>query len=102
MHKNVTQEFAGASFGVSQATVSWRWDLLRPLIGQCSPSSCPTRTRSLAREPCWWTARTSPPGSVSLAASSAGDRKPRSFRKQFALSVHGISSSLLAHEPVVM
>jgi hypothetical protein len=33
LRKNVTQEFAGAIFGVSQATVSRRWDLLRPLIG---------------------------------------------------------------------
>ena len=33
MRKNVTQDFAGAVFGVSQATVSRRWDLLRPLIG---------------------------------------------------------------------
>ena len=31
--KNVTQDFAGAVFGASQATVSRRWDLLRPLIG---------------------------------------------------------------------
>ena len=34
MRKNITQDFAGAVFGVSQATVSRRWDLLRPLIGQ--------------------------------------------------------------------
>lgn len=34
MRKNVTQAFAGAIFGVSQATVSRRWDLLRPLIAQ--------------------------------------------------------------------
>jgi hypothetical protein len=34
MRKNITQEFAGAIFGVSQATVSRRWDLLRPLTGQ--------------------------------------------------------------------
>jgi DDE superfamily endonuclease len=34
MRKNVTQEFTGAIFGVSQATVSRRWDLLRPLIAQ--------------------------------------------------------------------
>src|SRR3954454_10416113 len=33
LRKNVTQEFAGAVFGVSQSTVSRRWDLLRPLIG---------------------------------------------------------------------
>ena len=33
MRKNVTQDVAGAVFGVSQATVSRRWDLLRPLIG---------------------------------------------------------------------
>ena len=29
MRKNITQAFAGAIFGVSQATVSRRWDLLR-------------------------------------------------------------------------
>lgn len=34
MRKNITQEFAGAIFGVSQATVSRRWDLLRPLIAE--------------------------------------------------------------------
>jgi hypothetical protein len=34
MRKKVTQEFAGAIFGVSQATVSRRWDLLRLLIAQ--------------------------------------------------------------------
>ena len=34
MRTNITQAFAGAIFGVSQATVSRRWDLLRPLIGQ--------------------------------------------------------------------
>jgi hypothetical protein len=42
MRKNVTQEFAGAIFGVSQPTVSRRWDLLRPLIGrvlaECVPA----------------------------------------------------------------
>lgn len=34
MRKNITQDFAGSIFGVSQPTVSRRWDLLRPLIGQ--------------------------------------------------------------------
>jgi DDE superfamily endonuclease len=34
MRTNLTQEFAGAVFGVSQPTVSRRWDLLRPLIGE--------------------------------------------------------------------
>jgi hypothetical protein len=34
MRKNLTQQFAGAIFGVSQATVNRRWDLLRPLIAQ--------------------------------------------------------------------
>ena len=34
MPTNVTQAFAGAIFGVSQATVSRRWDLLRPMIAQ--------------------------------------------------------------------
>jgi transposase len=32
MRKNLTQEFAGEIFGVSQPTVSRRWDLLRPVI----------------------------------------------------------------------
>jgi len=32
MRKNVTQEMVGAIFGVSQSTVSRRWDLLRPII----------------------------------------------------------------------
>lgn len=34
MRRNLTQEFAGAIFGVSQSTVSRRWDLLRPVIRQ--------------------------------------------------------------------
>jgi DDE superfamily endonuclease len=34
MRANITQERAGQVFGVSQATVSRRWDLLRPVIGQ--------------------------------------------------------------------
>jgi hypothetical protein len=42
MRKNVTQEFAGAIFGVSQPTVSRRWDLLRPVIArvlaECVPA----------------------------------------------------------------
>ena len=33
MRKNVTQDVAGTVFGVSQPTVSRRWDLLRPVIG---------------------------------------------------------------------
>jgi hypothetical protein len=34
MRRIITQQVAGAIFGVSQATVSRRWDLLRPMIGQ--------------------------------------------------------------------
>jgi hypothetical protein len=34
LRKNTTQEVAGAVFGVSQPTVSRRWDLLRPAIGE--------------------------------------------------------------------
>ncbi|MGH3973690.1 MAG: transposase family protein [Pseudonocardiaceae bacterium] len=34
LRTNITQAFAAALFGVSQATVSRRWDLPRPLIGQ--------------------------------------------------------------------
>jgi Helix-turn-helix of DDE superfamily endonuclease len=41
MRKNVTQEFAGAIFGVSQSTVSRRWDLLRPLIRRAVASFVP-------------------------------------------------------------
>ncbi|MFF1497341.1 transposase family protein [Streptomyces sp. NPDC058304] len=32
MRKNLTQEVAGAVFGVSQSTVSRRWDLLRVAV----------------------------------------------------------------------
>jgi hypothetical protein len=41
MRKNVTQEFAGAIFGVSQSTVSWRWDQLRPVSKQAVTSVIP-------------------------------------------------------------
>jgi hypothetical protein len=34
MRTNLTQEVAGDIFGCSQATVSRRWDLLRPAIGR--------------------------------------------------------------------
>ncbi len=33
LRKNATQDFVGAVFGVSQPTVSRRWDLLVPVIG---------------------------------------------------------------------
>ncbi|HXL17748.1 MAG TPA: transposase family protein [Streptosporangiaceae bacterium] len=38
MRKNLTQEVAGAIFGCSQPTVSRRWDLLRPAIGEALAS----------------------------------------------------------------
>lgn len=41
MRKNVTQQFAGGIFGVSQATVSRRWDLLRPVIKRTVASFIP-------------------------------------------------------------
>ena len=62
MRKNVTQDFAGAVFGVSQATVSRRWDLLRPLIGDALADVVPDPARSSAAEPCWSTARCARPG----------------------------------------
>jgi len=58
MRKNLTQEVAGAIFGVSQPTVSRRWDLLRPLIGRSWPAASRTRPRSPGRtERCWWRTR---------------------------------------------
>ncbi|HEY2308856.1 MAG TPA: transposase family protein [Streptosporangiaceae bacterium] len=41
MRTNITQEIAGDIFGCSQATVSRRWDLLRPAIGQVLASCVP-------------------------------------------------------------
>ena len=41
MRKNLTQETAGAFFGVSQSTVSRRWDLLRPIIKRAVASFIP-------------------------------------------------------------
>ncbi|WP_374103702.1 transposase family protein [Streptomyces sp. ISL-86] len=47
MRKNLTQEVAGAVFGVSQSTVSRRWDLLRPIIRRAGASFIP-RPRDIA------------------------------------------------------
>ena len=41
MRKNVTQDVAGAVFDVSQPTVSRRWDLLRPVIGDVLAAAVP-------------------------------------------------------------
>lgn len=41
MRTNITQEFAGAVFGVGQPTVSRRWDLLRPAIGEAPAEVVP-------------------------------------------------------------
>ena len=41
LRKNITQEFAGAIFGVSQSTVSRRWDRLRPIIRRAVASFVP-------------------------------------------------------------
>jgi len=49
IRKNVTQEFAGAVFGVSQATVSRRWDLLRPLIGDALAEVVPDPAEVVGR-----------------------------------------------------
>jgi hypothetical protein len=42
LRKNPTQEFVGAVFGVSQSTVSRRWDLLRPVIATVLAEAVPT------------------------------------------------------------
>jgi DDE superfamily endonuclease len=44
MRTNITQAFAAAIFGVSQSTVSRRWDLLRPLIGHVLTEFVPDPT----------------------------------------------------------
>ena len=49
IRKNVTQDFAGAVFGVSQATVSRRWDLLRPLIGDALADVVPEPSEVVGR-----------------------------------------------------
>jgi DDE superfamily endonuclease len=41
MRTNITQDRAGAVFGVSQATVSRRWDLIRPAIGEALAGCVP-------------------------------------------------------------
>ena len=62
MRTNITQTFAGAIFGVSQATVSRRWDLLRPLIGQTLAEFVPHPSEVVGTGPCWSTAQSVPPG----------------------------------------
>ena len=49
MRKNVTQDFAGAVFGVSQPTVSRRWDLLRPVIGEALAEVVPDPREVIGR-----------------------------------------------------
>ena len=44
---NITQEMAGGIFGCSQATVSRRWDLLRPVIGPVLADCIPDRRQIL-------------------------------------------------------
>ena len=41
MRTNITQQIAGGIFGCSQATVSRRWDLLRPAIGRALADCVP-------------------------------------------------------------
>jgi hypothetical protein len=92
MRKNITQEVAGAIFGVSQPTVSRRWDLLRPLIGQVLEDCVPHPAEISGRKgtllvdgtvcPVWdWSAipglysgKAGYPGmNVQIAATLAGD-----------------------------
>jgi hypothetical protein len=49
MRRNTTQAAAGAIFGCSQATVSRRWDLLRPIIGKVLASFVPDPVEVLGR-----------------------------------------------------
>jgi hypothetical protein len=42
LRENLTQSVAGAVFGVSQSTISRRWDLLRPLIEEVLAEFVPT------------------------------------------------------------
>jgi hypothetical protein len=50
MRKNITQEVAGAIFGCSQPTVSRRWDLLRPVIGDVLAGLVPRPAEILGRK----------------------------------------------------
>jgi hypothetical protein len=52
MRKNTTQDFTGAVFDVSQATVSRRWDLLRPIIGHVLASFVPHPSTILGAGTC--------------------------------------------------
>ena len=49
LRKNATQDFVGAVFGVSQPTVSRRWDLLRPVIGDVLAEVIPTQREVVGR-----------------------------------------------------
>jgi hypothetical protein len=49
LRKNGTQDFVGAVFGVSQPTVSRRWDLLRPVIGDVLAEVIPTPREVVGR-----------------------------------------------------
>ena len=104
IRKNVTQDFVGAVFGVSQATVSRRWDLLRPVIGNVLAEVVPDPRQVVGRGtvlvdgtvcPAWdWThvpdlfsAKTGYPGmNLQIAATLDGETRtgPRGLRRRWA------------------
>jgi len=98
MRTNVTQDFAGAVFGVSQSTVSRRWDLLRPLIGDALAEVVPDPLEVVGRGtvlvdgtvcPTWdwrhvpdlFSAKTGYPG-MNLQIAATLDGEPRSARSR--------------------
>jgi DDE superfamily endonuclease len=91
MRSNITQARAGNIFGCSQPTVSRRWDLLRPVIGEVLASFVPDPVQVLGRHgtalvdgticPTWdWNAI---PGLFSVKAGYAG------MNVQIAASLNG-------------
>jgi hypothetical protein len=67
MRTNITPAFAAAIFGVSQSTVSRRWDLLRPLIGQVLTEFVPNPAELGGAGLCWSRAPSAPPGTGGIS-----------------------------------
>jgi hypothetical protein len=90
MRKNLTQDFAGAIFGIGRSTVSRRWDLLRPVIGEVLAAVVPDPREILGRDPSWSTPPSARPGTGRTCRGSTRRRPAtRGVNRQIAATLDG-------------
>jgi hypothetical protein len=72
MRSNITQERAGAFFGVSQATVLRRWDLIRPAIGAALAQFVPDPVEVAGQGRCCRSPLSANVTPIAIATNTAG------------------------------